>query len=166
MPILLSLTVGLVATLFEASEARRQRAAAERRFQDAHELARYMMFELQNSIQKLPGSTPIKADMVQHSLAYLDRIAAEKENDDSLRVETAEGYSELADVLGNPLRPNLGQAAEARDIYAKAISLLEPVVARDPQNQRARRALARVRLMLGMSLTFYRQWDQGRGQAG
>jgi tetratricopeptide (TPR) repeat protein len=120
-----------------------------------------MMFELQNSIQKLPGSTPIKADMVQHSLAYLDRIASEKGNDDSLRVETAEGYSELADVLGNPLRPNLGQATEARDIYAKAISLLEPVVAHNPQDQRARRALARARLMLGMSLTFYRQWDQG-----
>jgi tetratricopeptide (TPR) repeat protein len=76
-------------------------------------------------------------------------------------VDTAEGYTELADVLGHPLRPNLGQAAQAREIYGKAIALLEPVVARDPQDQRARRALARARLMLGMSLIFYHKWDQG-----
>jgi non-specific serine/threonine protein kinase/serine/threonine-protein kinase len=157
----LSLTAGVVATLVEAREAGIQRAAAERRFQDAHELAHYMMFQLQNSIQKLPGSTPIKADMVKHSLDYLDRIAAEKSTDDSLRVETAEGYTELADVLGHPLRPNLGKADQAREIYAKAIAQLEPVAARNPGNQRARRALARSRLMLGMSLIFYRQWDKG-----
>jgi serine/threonine protein kinase len=159
--VVLSLSVGVVATWLEAREAGIQRAAADRRFQDARGLIRYMMFELQNSIQKLPGSTPIKADMVKHSLDYLDRIAAEKSTDDSLHVDTAEGYTELADVLGHPLRPNLGKAEQAREIYAKAIAQLEPVVARDPGNQRARRALARARLMLGMSLIFYRQWDKG-----
>jgi eukaryotic-like serine/threonine-protein kinase len=159
--ILISITAGIAATLVEASEARRQRAAADRRFQEARELTRYMMFELQNSIQKLPGSTPIKADMVKHSLDYLDRLAGEKGNDDGLRVDIAEGYSELADVLGHPLRPNLGQAAEARDNYTKAIGLLQPVVVRNPQDQRARRALAHAQLMLGMSLVFYRKWDEG-----
>jgi eukaryotic-like serine/threonine-protein kinase len=159
--VLLSITAGIAATLIEAGEARRQRAAAERRFNEARELARYMMFELQTEIQKLPGSTPIKADMVKHSLDYLDRVAAEKSDDESLRVDTAEGYSELADVLGHPLRPNLGQAAQARDTYAKAIALLQPVAARDPKNQRARQALAHAQLMLGMSLVFYRRWDEG-----
>jgi eukaryotic-like serine/threonine-protein kinase len=157
----LSISAGVVATLLEAREAGIQRAAAERRFQDARGLIRYMMFELQTSIQKLPGSTPIKADMVKHSLDYLDQIAAEKSTDDSLRVDTAEGYTELADVLGHPLRPNLGKAEQARDIYAKAIAQLEPVVTRDPGNERARSALAHARLMLGMSLIFYRQWDKG-----
>jgi eukaryotic-like serine/threonine-protein kinase len=159
--IVLILAAGVVATLVEAAEARHQRAAAERRFQEARELTRYMMFELQNSIQKLPGSTPIKADMVKHSLDYLDRLAAEKSNDDTLRMDTAEGYSELADVLGHPLRPNLGQAAEARETYQKAIALLEPLVAKNPQNERARRDLAHAQLMLGMSLVYYRKWDEG-----
>ena len=159
--IVLSIATGVVATLIEASEARRQREAAERRFGEARELARYMMFELQTEIQKLPGSTPVKAEMVKHSLEYLDRVAAEKGNDDGLRIDIAEGYTELADVLGHPLRSNLGQAAEARDTYRKAIALLEPVVARDPGNARAKRALAHARLMLGMSLIFYRKWDEG-----
>jgi non-specific serine/threonine protein kinase/serine/threonine-protein kinase len=159
--VVLSLSAGVVATLLEAREARMQRATSERQFQDARGLIRYMMFELQNSIEKLPGSTPIKADMVKHSLDYLDQIAAEKSTDDSLRVDTAEGYTELADVLGHPLRPNLGKAEQAREIYGKAIALLEPVVLRNPQDERARRALGRARLMLGMSLIFYRQWDKG-----
>lgn len=159
--VVVSLTAGVAATLIEANEARKQREAAERRFNDTRELARYIMFELQTEIQKLPGSTPIKADMVKHSLDYLDRVAAEKSNDESLRVDTAEGYSELADVLGNPLRPNLGQAEQARATYQKAIQLLQPVVARNPQDERARRALAHAQLMLGMSLVFYRKWDEG-----
>ena len=158
----LALAAGTAATWIEAREARRQRAAAERRFQEARELARYMMFELQTSIQKLPGATPIKADMVRHSLQYLDRIAAEKSNDDALRADIGEGYTELADVLGHPLQPNLGEAAEARAIYAKAIAVMQPVVTRDPRNARAGRVLARAQLMLGLSLTFYRQWEQGR----
>jgi len=159
--VLLTLAAGVAATLVEEGEARRQRAAAERRFNEARGLARYMMFELQTEIQKLPGSTPVKADMVKHSLDYLDRVAAEKSNDDSLRIDTAEGYSELADVLCHPLRPNLGQAEQARKIYQKAIDLLEPVVARDPKNERARQALAHAQLMLGMSLVYYRKWDEG-----
>ena len=159
--LLLIVAAGVAATLWQASEARRQRAAAERRFKDARELARYMMFELQTEIQKLPGSTPVKADMVKHSLDYLDRVAAEKSDDDSLREDTAEGYSELADVLGNPLRPNLGQGDQARETYRKAIQLLEPVVARNPKDQHAQRALAHAQLMLGMSLIFYRKWDEG-----
>jgi hypothetical protein len=118
------------------------------------------MFELQTKIQKLPGATPIKAEMVRHSLDYLDRIAAEKSNNDQLRVDIGEGYSELADVLGHPLRPNLGEAAAARDIYRKAIRMLEPVVERDAHDVRAKIALARSRHMLGMSLTYARQWDE------
>src|SRR6185312_7173678 len=159
--ILLSLAAGAAATFREEREAVKQRAAAERRFEEARALTRYMMFELQTQIQKLPGSTPIKADMVKHSMDYLDRVAAEKSNDNSLRVDLAEGYCELADVLGHPLRPNLGKDAEARDTYAKAIAMLEPVIARNPQDERARRVLARAQLTLGMSYTFYRQWDKG-----
>jgi non-specific serine/threonine protein kinase/serine/threonine-protein kinase len=162
MAVVLSLAGGLTSTWAEAREARRQRAAAERRFQEARALAHYMMFELQTSIQKLPGATPVKADMVRHSLDYLDRIAMERSNDEALRVDIAEGYSELADVLGHPLQPNLGEAAKARDIYKKAIDMLQPVAARDPRNPRTQRALARAQLMLGMSLVFYHEWERGR----
>ena len=161
--LVLSMAIGIGATLVQAREAQRQRAIASRRFEQARELIRYMMFELQSSIQNLPGATPIKADMVRHSLDYLDRLAAEKNtSDDSLAIDIAAGYSELADVLGHPLRPNLGQAVQARSLYERAIAISQPVVVRSPSDQRARRVLSRARLMLGMSLVFYRQWDKGR----
>ena len=161
--LLLSIAAGLGATLVQAREAQRQRAIASERFEQARELIRYMMFELQGSIQNLPGATPIKADMVRHSLDYLDRLASSKgASDDSLALDIAAGYSELADVLGHPLRPNLGQAAQARALYEKAIDISQPVVSRSPTNTRARRVISRARLMLGMSLVFYRQWDKGR----
>jgi len=65
----LSLVAGLTATLWQAR-------VAERRFAVAHELARYLEFDLQKSVAKLPGSTPVEADMARHSLAYLDRLRA------------------------------------------------------------------------------------------
>jgi tetratricopeptide (TPR) repeat protein len=158
----LGLTAGFVGTLWQAHVARQERAAAERRFTEAEELARYLVFELQGSVEKLPGSTPLRAEMVSRSLTYLDRLAAEKSADEKLRTEVAHGYLELADVMGNPFRPNLGEPVKAQANYRKAIALLEPIAARSAENREARLFLARSRLMLGRSIGFGADSAEGR----
>ena len=149
-----ALIAGLIGTTWQARVAREQRIASDRRFNQARELARYLVFDLQTSVQDLPGSTPVRAEMVTRSLAYLDRLAAEKSNDEELRVELARGYLQLADVLGNPFRPNIGEPARAKESYRKAIALLEPIAANSPDNREARMALARGKLNLGRSIGF------------
>jgi tetratricopeptide (TPR) repeat protein len=57
-------------------------------------------------------------------------------------------------VLGSPFLPNLGQTAKARESFRKAIAILGPVAAQDPNNQRARVNLARSKLELGRSIGF------------
>lgn len=143
----LSLVAGLLATLWEAR-------LAERRFADAHELARYLQFDLRKSVAKLPGSTPVEADMARHSLAYLDQLSAQKINDPVLRTEVGEGYAELGEVLGSPFQPNLGETAKARESFRKAIAILEPLAANDPNNLRAGISLARSKVELGRSIGF------------
>jgi eukaryotic-like serine/threonine-protein kinase len=117
--VVFALIAGLVGTTWQARVASEERVASDRRFNEARELARYLVFELQTSVGDLPGSTPVRAEMVSRSLAYLDRLAAERTNDENLRVELARGYLQLADVLGNPFRPNIGEPARAKENYRK-----------------------------------------------
>src|SRR5207237_2830077 len=54
--VVLTLFGGIVATAWQARVAQRERAKAERRFQDVRKLAHSVVFELQDEIQKLQGS--------------------------------------------------------------------------------------------------------------
>ena len=149
-----SLVAGLATTLWQAR-------VAERRFADAHELARYLQTDLRQSVAKLAGSTPVEADLVRHALDYLDRLSAEKIHDPVLRTEVGEGYAELGAVLGSPFQPNLGETAKARESFRKAIAILAPVAAQDPGNRRARVSLARAQLELGRSIGFASSASEG-----
>jgi eukaryotic-like serine/threonine-protein kinase len=160
--IVLALLAGLAGTTWQARVAQRERVTSDRRFNQARELARYLVFELQSSVGDLPGSTPVRAEMVSRSLAYLDRLAAERSNDENLSVELARGYLQLADVLGNPFRPNIGEPARAKESYRKAIAILTPIAARSPDDREARMFLARAQLSLGRSIGFSASSAEGR----
>ena len=161
-----ALIAGLIGTTWQARVARQERIASDRRFNQARELARYLVFELQTSVGELPGSTPVRAEMVSRSLAYLDRLSAERINDESLQVELARGYLQLADVLGNPFRPNIGQPARAKESYRKAIAILQPIAAKSPDNREARLYLAKSELNLGRSIGFGGASAEGRELVG
>ena len=66
--ITLALIAGLIGTTWQARVAKQERVASDRRFNEARELARYLVFELQTSVGNLPGSTPVRAEMVSRSL--------------------------------------------------------------------------------------------------
>jgi non-specific serine/threonine protein kinase/serine/threonine-protein kinase len=150
----LSLMSGLAGVLYEAHLAGVERVRAELRFNEARQLAHYVLFDLYNSVQKLPGATPVRAGMAERSMQYLDRLAAAKSRDSGLRVETAEGYLRLGDVLGDPFQPNLGRTPEALESYRKAIALLEPLLGGNPADRRARAARARANQGAGAILSF------------
>ena len=125
--ILLSLVAGLAGTLWQAPAADRERALAEQRFSGSRKLANYLLFPLFDSIQSLPGSLPVRADMASQSLLYLDRLAAAKGKDRALGdwkltssqiqrgLELAEGYLRLGEILEAPLGggDSLGNASKA-----------------------------------------------------
>jgi len=157
----LLLIAGLAGILWEAHIAKIERTNAEARFDDARKLARYLIFELYGSVQRLPGATPVQAEMAQRSLEYLDKLAAVKSDDPELRCETAEGYIRLGDILGDPFQPNLGKSQDALSSYRKAIALVEPLVVRDPNYRRAKSVRGQATLRMGGILTFSGQRKEG-----
>ncbi len=150
--IALSLAGGAAATAWESR-------IAARRFAEARELTHYLMFDLNKSVTQLPGATPVRAEMVEHSLKYLDRLSAENIRDPALRTEVGEGYAQLGSILGNPATNNIGQPAKAKETYLRAIAILTPVA--QAGNRRAALVLANTKINLGRLLDF----DSNSGRA-
>ena len=152
--LVLSLVGGLAGTLWQARVARQQTAEANLRFNDARTLANYLLFDLYAAVKKLPGSTPVQAEMADRTLTYLDRLAAAKSEDRPLRVELARGYLQLGDVLGNPFAANLGQTLRSLGIYRKSLAMIEPVAAAIPGDRAAQSTLAQTHQQLAGTLVF------------
>ncbi len=119
-----------------------QRARAERHFASVRQLADTFMFRVHDEIENLPGSTAARELLVTTALEYLNTLAAEADRDPSLQQELAAAFEKVADIQGRAYRANTGEPRAALESYTKAIALLEPLVAADPANTRARSSLA------------------------
>ncbi len=140
--IALSLVGGMAATLWEAHIARIERARAQARFDDVRKLSNSILFEIHDAIEDLPGATAARALLVKRAAEYLDRLAQNAGNDDSLLRELATAYSRLGAVQGRGGASNLGDTAGAIASYRKSVNLLEQIVARHPASIQDRHWLA------------------------
>lgn len=129
--------------------ANRERAIAERRFQQVRQLSNRFL-DLDAEIRPLPGSTNARKRIVSDSLEYLERLGSEarraswggasRPQDLDLALDVARGYLRIARVQGVPGQATLGQFAQAKASLARADSFLEGVLA-DPAFPRRREAL-------------------------
>ncbi len=136
-----------------------QKRIAERRFDEVRSLARSVVFELHDAIAPLPGSTPARELLVRRALVYLDRLAAEGENNTPLRMELAGAYLKIGDVQGLPYRANLGDTAGATASYRKALDISQSVRSDEPENREALTLLADAHDRLGLVEQRATRWD-------
>ncbi|MBZ5618815.1 MAG: serine/threonine-protein kinase [Acidobacteriia bacterium] len=137
---------GSAAITRQARIAERERARAQARFDDVHQLANFVLFDLYNDIISLPGAIPVRKRLVTGALQYLDSLSRESAGDVTLQMELAAGYTRIGDVQGGLGKPNLGDTGGALASYGKAERILRLVLARDESRLDARRNLARVYL--------------------
>ena len=135
MVVILTLAVGMAMTL-------REKRIAERRFNDVRKLANSLIFEIDNSIADIPGSTAARKLLVGRALEYLDNLSREAKGDKSLQTELATAYEKVGDVLGYPYAPNLGDSAGALASYRKALRIRESLAASSPNEVKLQRQLA------------------------
>jgi non-specific serine/threonine protein kinase/serine/threonine-protein kinase len=139
-----SLIAGIITTSWQARVANRERLRAERRFQELRGLARSVLFELHDSIVRLPGSTQTRQLLVNRAQQYLDSLADESGGDLSLQHERAAAYERIGDVLGLPTQANLGQSAQALASYRKALDIEKELARSDPSNGDLQMDMARI----------------------
>lgn len=144
-----SLCGGLVATIQQTRVARVERAAAERRFDEVRGLARTFIFEIHDAVATLPGSTAVRARIVEVGLEYLGRLEAEATDDLGLQAELAAAYERIAAVQGGVGVANLGDREGAIRSQRRALALREAIAAAIPSEVGVQLALARAHSTLG-----------------
>ena len=110
----------------------RLRAAAERRFEQVRELARFVVLELDPQIARLPGAAPVRRQLAERGLAHLDSLAREAQGNLPLQRELAGAYITIGDVQGDAMTSSLGNPKAALASYEKALAILDAVEAANP----------------------------------
>lgn len=114
--------LGLTTALYWRAES--ARAEAQARFQQTREMARFMLFELDEQLDTVPGTTPVRRAVVARGQQYLDALAVTARSDRGLQREVAVGMRRLAEVQGVPGRANLGERDAALANLTRAEALL------------------------------------------
>ena len=140
--VMVSLIVGIISTAWQAHVAQIERIRAENRSAALHKLATEFLFELHDSIEKYPGSTPARKRLVEVALQTLDNLAKESPNDAALQQDLAAAYLKVGDVQGRPGFPNLGDTAGALVSYRKSLHTRERLAPSASMTVEERRELA------------------------
>ena len=136
--IALALTAGFVMTVREAQIANRQRALAQRRFDDVRKLADSLIFDIHDSIRDLPGAARSRRLLIATALRYLDGLAREAAGDAGLERDLAAAYLRLGDLQGRALEANEGNYSDALRSYRRALGLWQESLLAEPSNTAAR----------------------------
>lgn len=132
--IVLMLVGGIIATTWEAHVARRERARAERRFNDVRRLADSFMLEIPDSIVNLPGSLSTRQLLIRRALEYLDSLAQEGGENRTIQSELAVAYDKIGELSFN--------VEKSLESHHKALTINEALVKSEPANKKYREHLA------------------------
>ncbi|MGA3186710.1 MAG: protein kinase [Bryobacteraceae bacterium] len=133
---------GVAGVIVESRVARAERGKAERRFNDVRRLASSVIFEMNDGIANLPGSTAVRRLLVTRALEYLDSLAKEAQGDASLQLDLALAYVRVGDVQGGADTANLGDIKGAFASYEKGRTAIQAVLTRNPDLTQGRIQLA------------------------
>ena len=114
--------------------ANRERAIAQRHFLEVRQLSN-KLFDIDALARQLPGSTKTRQLIVDTSLDYLGRLAADAHGDPGLALEIGNAYMWVAQVQGVPIAANLGQVEEADKNLRVAEGLIRSVLVSQPRNR-------------------------------
>jgi tetratricopeptide (TPR) repeat protein len=137
-----TILVGVGGVMWQAHMANVQRRRAEARAEDLRKLSNSLLSEIDEAIQKLPGSTAAQKLLVNAVLEHLDRAAKDASSDPQMQLDLANAYIRLANVQGNPYDQNIGDEQGALTSLDKAISITRTLALHQPRNAAVEHGLA------------------------
>jgi len=118
----------------ETQLAKTEQDRSQRRLEEMLGLADRSLFDVHSAIEKLPGATEARRQIVDTTLRYLKDLSNDASQDDRLRFMLSVSYLRVANVLGYPLQPNLGDSKGAVENYEKSANCIEPLLKSHPDN--------------------------------
>ncbi len=147
--LLLTLLAGIGGVLWQYRKAIVEHRKAEARAEDLRKLSDSLLTQIDDAIQKLPGSTPAQKLLVSAVLEHLDRTVKDSAGDPQLEVDAANAYLRLGNVQGSPYHQNIGDTQGASASLDKALSIAIAVSRKYPENTSAKQALGLAHKSLG-----------------
>ena len=83
-----------------------QRDRADRRYQEARDLADFFMEDVHDAIVELPGTMSTREMVVQRALTYLNRLQQESADDISVKLDIARGRRRVGQIMGGTRGPS------------------------------------------------------------
>jgi tetratricopeptide (TPR) repeat protein len=148
----------------EARIARQDRDLAQRRFNDVQGLAGAVMFDLQDKLAAIPGTTQIRKDLGAVAVNYLDALAKDGSADPVLQSKLAAAYLRIGRLQGDRNTQNLGDLESALKSYEKAERFARALVAQQPSSS-AKKLLGEILTANAYSLQDENQKDLAYAKA-
>jgi eukaryotic-like serine/threonine-protein kinase len=146
-----------LAVLTGALVAWQQASVAHQRFQDVRKLATTFVFDVEDAVRPLPGTTRVRQLIARTGVDYLNSLSRSSARDWDLKRELSSAWLRIGVVQGGQESSNLGNPGSALVSFANAGQLLDEVLRHDPSDAKA--ALDR---MLVFHETSDVQWAMGR----
>jgi eukaryotic-like serine/threonine-protein kinase len=137
-------TVALLGMIISGIMVWRAKQQSDMRFQQVRQLAHSVVFELDDAIEDLPGSSRARELLIARGLGYLNALVKNRGNDAGLSFELAKAYMKIGAAQGDLEQANVGDREGALASYHKARALLVDLRRRDPANRDVERSLALV----------------------
>jgi non-specific serine/threonine protein kinase/serine/threonine-protein kinase len=128
-----TLIAASAATAWEARLALRERARADRRFNDVRRVANSLLFDVHDAIRDLPGSAAARKLIADNAVEFLNSLARDSDDDPALRRELAAAWERVGDIQQS------GERKIALASYKQALAMREALATanpRDPDYQR------------------------------
>jgi eukaryotic-like serine/threonine-protein kinase len=139
-----SLTAGVAGVVWQAKVADRERRRAVDTSAEMRQLSNSLLYELDEAIKELPGSSGVQKLLVTRVLDHLDRTSKSAAGDRLVQLDLANAYTRLGNIQGNPYDQNLGDTAGALVSLDKALVIAQSLAASAARDNEALRALASV----------------------
>ena len=139
-----SLTAGVAGVVWQAKVADRERRRAVDTSAEMRQLSNSLLYELDEAIKELPGSSGVQKLLVTRVLDHLDRTSKSAAGDRLVQLDLANAYTRLGNIQGNPYDQNLGDTAGALVSLDKALVITQSLAASAARDHEALRALASV----------------------
>ena len=133
----LALVLSILTSLIMAAlvvESQRARADADRRFSETSALSEFLINDFDRQLESLPGSLPLRREIVTRSQNYLTALSRDSKAPDAVKLEIAKGRIRLARIYGLDVDGGLGDMKTALDNLERADRLLRELHARDPHD--------------------------------
>jgi len=154
--LLLGIIGGACVSFWQARRAEQQRNIAEQRFAVGRRLLYSMIHEIQPEMGKLNGSLPLRAQMLEKLLRYMEELRKDAADSPPLLRDLIDGYVEMAGVAGSMAQANVGASARKWELLQEAQALaakLEPSAGASPESLqtlgRLERAIAQEDILRG-----------------